>query len=92
MRSPTNSARRKLRGWKTSSGGLRCSKKNCWPGLLAATPDDDLVGVRAQADRELAPYRSKMPAAQIDQLLKQYIHKRYSRSMRLPRLSLFYMG
>jgi hypothetical protein len=59
--------------------------------LLAATPDDDLVSVRAQADRELIPYRSKMPAAQIDQLLKQYIHKRLLEKCRLPRLSLFYM-
>ena len=59
--------------------------------LLAATPDDDLVSVRAQADRELAPYRSKMPAAQIDQLLKQYIHKRLLEKYALPRLSLFYM-
>ena len=31
--------------------------------------------MRAEADRELAPYRRKMPAAQIDQLQKQYIHK-----------------
>jgi len=59
--------------------------------LLAATPDEDLVSVRAQADRELAPYRSKMPAAQIDQLLKQYIHKQLLEKYRLPRLSLFYM-
>ena len=59
--------------------------------LLAATPDDDLIGVRAQADRELAPYRSKMPGAQIDQLLKQYIHKRLLEKHGLPRLSLFYM-
>jgi hypothetical protein len=59
--------------------------------LVAATPDEDLVAVRAQADRELAPYRSKMPAAQIDQLLKQYIHKRLLEKYGLPRLSLFYM-
>jgi hypothetical protein len=59
--------------------------------LLAATPDDALVSVRAQADRELAPYRSRMPAAQIDQLLKQYIHKRLLEKCGLPRLSLFYM-
>jgi hypothetical protein len=59
--------------------------------LLAATPDKELVSVRAQADRELAPYRSKMPAAQIDQLLKQYIHKRLLEGYGLPRLSLFYM-
>ena len=59
--------------------------------LLAATPDADLVAVRAQADRELTPYRSKMPGAQIDQLLKQYIHKRLLEKYGFPRLSLFYM-
>ena len=59
--------------------------------LLAATPDAELVEVRAQADRELAPYRSKMPGAQIEQLLKQYIHKRLLEKHGLPRLSLFYM-
>jgi hypothetical protein len=59
--------------------------------LVAATPDEALVSVRAQADRELAPYRSKMPAAQIDQLLKQYIHKRLLEKYGLPRMSLFYM-
>jgi hypothetical protein len=59
--------------------------------LLAATPDDEIVSVRAQADRELAPYRSKMPSAQIEQLLKQYIHKRLLEKHNLPRLSVFYM-
>jgi len=59
--------------------------------LMAATSDADLMNVRAQADRELAPYRSKMPGAQIDQLLKQYIHKRLLEKYELPRLSLFYM-
>jgi hypothetical protein len=59
--------------------------------LLASTSDADLVSVRAQADRELAPYRSKMPGAQIDHLLKQYIHKRLLEKYGLPRLSLFYM-
>ncbi len=59
--------------------------------LLAAAPDEEIVGVRAQADRDLAPYRSKMPAAQIQQLYKQYIHKRLLEKYALPRLSLFYM-
>ncbi len=59
--------------------------------LIAATPDDDLVAVRAQADRELAPYRSKMSGPQIEQLLKQYVHKRLLEKYGLPRLSLFYM-
>ena len=59
--------------------------------LLAATPDEEIVAVRAQADRELAPYRRKMPAGQIEQLLKQFIHKRLLEKYGLPRLSLFYM-
>jgi hypothetical protein len=59
--------------------------------LLASTPDDEIVLVRAQADRELAPYRRNMPAAQIDQLQKQYTHKKLLEKYRLPRLSLFYM-
>lgn len=59
--------------------------------LLAATPDEDIVNVRAQADRELAPYRSKMPGPQIQQLRKQYVHKQLLEKYGLPRLSLFYM-
>ncbi len=59
--------------------------------LLASTPDDEVVAIRAQADRELAAYRRKMPAAQIDQLLKQYLQKRLLEKYGVPRLSLFYM-
>jgi hypothetical protein len=59
--------------------------------LLAATPDEQIVNVRAQADRDLVPYRSKMPSAQIGQLQKQYVHKRLLEKYGLPRLSLFYM-
>lgn len=59
--------------------------------LLAATPDEDLVAVRGEADRELAPYRRKMSGAQIEQLHKQYVHKRLLERYKLPRLSLFYM-
>ena len=59
--------------------------------LLASTPDEELVALRAQADREIAPYRSKMPGAQIEQLHKQYVHKMLLERHGLPRLSLFYM-
>jgi len=59
--------------------------------LLAAAPDEMLVEIRAAADRELAPYRRKMPAAQIQQLHKQYVNKRLLELHGLPRLSLFYM-
>jgi len=59
--------------------------------LLAATPDDQLVAARAEADRELAPYRRKMTVEQIERLHKQYVHKRVLEQYGVPRLSLFYM-
>jgi len=59
--------------------------------LLASTPDEAIIAVRADADRELAAYRRTMSAAQIDQLQKQYLHKRLLERYKLPRLSLFYM-
>lgn len=59
--------------------------------LMACASDDALVAVRAEADRDLAPYRRKMSAGQVEQLQKQYVHKRLLEQYRLPRLSLFYM-
>jgi hypothetical protein len=59
--------------------------------LLTATPDEELVAIRAQADRDLAPYRRKMSAPHIEQLQKQYVNDRLLQKYRLPRLSLFYM-
>jgi hypothetical protein len=70
---------------------LTVLEEKLFAALLAGTPDEELVSVRAQADRELAPYRRKMPGAQIEQLLKQYIHKRLLEKYGLPRLSLFYL-
>jgi hypothetical protein len=70
---------------------LTVAEEKLFAVLLAATPDEQIVTVRAEADRELAPYRRKMPAAQIEQLLKQYLHKRLLEKYGLPRLSLFYM-
>jgi hypothetical protein len=59
--------------------------------LLTATPDQELVAIRAQADRDLAPYRRKMSAPHIEQLQNQYINERLLEKYHLPRLSLFYM-
>ena len=70
---------------------LTVAEEKLFAVLLAATPDGQIVAVRAEADRELAPYRRKMPAAQIEQLQKQYVHKRLLEKYGLPRLSLFYM-
>jgi hypothetical protein len=70
---------------------LTVLEEKLFAALLAATPDEDIVSVRAQADRELSPYRHKMAATQIDQLQKQYVHKRLLEKYGVPRLSLFYM-
>jgi hypothetical protein len=70
---------------------LTVMEEKLFAGLLAATPDEQIVAVRAEADRELAPYRRNMSAPQIEQLQKQYLHKRLLERYGLPRLSLFYM-
>ncbi len=70
---------------------LSVLEEKLFAALLAATPDDEIVSVRAEADRELSAYRRKMAAPQIEQLQKQYIHKRLLEKYGLPRLSLFYM-
>jgi len=59
--------------------------------MMAAAPDEELVNVRAEADRDIAPYRRNMTAAQVEQLHKQYVHKRLLERCGVPRLSLFYM-
>ena len=48
--------------------------------------------LKAQAARELAPYRSKMGVVQLRQVEQQFVHKRLLEHYRLPRLSLFYMS
>jgi hypothetical protein len=60
--------------------------------ILAAEPEQDLVQLKEQAARELAPYRSRMQALQIRQIEQQFLHKRIIDKYRLPRLSLFYMS
>jgi hypothetical protein len=59
--------------------------------LLAVIPEDEIVAARAEADHALEPYSRKMPAAQIEQLRKQYVRKRSLDHYGLPRLSLFYL-
>ncbi len=59
--------------------------------LTVTAQQNQLVQLRAEAEREIAPYRSKMPGAQIQQLIKQFVHKRLFEQAKMPRLSLFYM-
>jgi hypothetical protein len=60
--------------------------------ILAAEPESELVSLKEQAARELAPYRSRMQALQIRQIEQQFLHKKIIDKYRLPRLSLFYMS
>lgn len=70
---------------------LTVGEEKLLAALLAATSDDVLFQTRSEADRDLAPYRSKMTATQIEQLHKQYVQKRLLEKYHVPRLSLFYM-
>jgi hypothetical protein len=70
---------------------LTVMEEKLFAALMSSVSDDELLAVRTEADRDLAPYRSKMPAAQIQQLHKQYCNKRLLEKYALPRLSLFYM-
>jgi hypothetical protein len=60
--------------------------------LLTSAPEEELVALREQATRELAPYRGKMQAVQIKQVQQQFLQKKLLEARNLPRLSLFYMS
>jgi len=71
---------------------LSVLEERMFAALLTATAEQDLVALREQAARELAPYRGKMQAAQIKQVQQQFLQKRLLEKWKLPRLSLFYMS
>jgi hypothetical protein len=71
---------------------LTVLEEKMFAALTTAAPEDELVALREQAARELAPYRSKMQAVQIKQVQQQFLQKRMLEARKLPRLSLFYMG
>lgn len=60
--------------------------------ILATTPEADLLALKEESARELAPYRRRMQATQIRQIETQFLHKRLVDKHQLPRLSLFYMS
>ncbi len=60
--------------------------------LRTAAPEDLLVRLDEHADRELAPYRSRMGAVQLRQVKHQFVQKQLLVHYNLPRLSLFYMS
>jgi hypothetical protein len=70
---------------------MTVAEEKLFAALWSHASDEELLEARAQAERELAPYRGKMTAAQIDQLLRQYGNKQLLERYKLPRLSLFYL-
>jgi hypothetical protein len=66
-------------------------EEKLFAALWSHASDEELMEARAQAERELAPYRGKMSGAQIEQLLRQYGNKQLLERHGLPRLSLFYL-
>jgi hypothetical protein len=56
--------------------------------LMAATPDDDLVNVRAEADRDISPYRRNMTAGPVEQLHKKYVTKGLLEQLGVARMNL----
>ena len=71
---------------------LSVLEEKMFAALLTSTPEEELVALREQAARELAPYRGKMQAVQIKQVQQQFLQKKLLEARKLPRLSLFYMG
>jgi hypothetical protein len=59
--------------------------------LTSSAPEEFMLDVRRELDRQLSPYRRKMNAAQLSQLERQYMQKRLWERYNLPRLSLFYL-
>ena len=60
--------------------------------ITAAAPEDLVVRIKEHAERELAPYRSRMGAVQVRQVKQQFEQKQLLVHYNLPRLSLFYMS
>lgn len=70
---------------------LTVAEEKLTAALAADAEEEALVAVRREMDRALAPYRRKIPAAQLAQLERQYMQKRLFEQFGLPRLSLFYL-
>ena len=71
---------------------LSVLEEKMFAALLTSASEDELVALREQAARELAPYRGKMQAVQIKQVQQQFLQKKMLETRKLPRLSLFYMS
>jgi hypothetical protein len=71
---------------------LTVLEEKMFAALLTSATEEELVALREQAARELAPYRGKMQAVQIKQVQQQFLQKKMLETRKLPRLSLFYLS
>lgn len=77
---------------ETLERSLTVLEEKLFASLTAAAPEELLVGLKEHADRELAPYRSRMGVVQLRQVKNQFVQKQLLVHYNLPRLSLFYMS
>jgi hypothetical protein len=70
---------------------LTVAEEKLTASLTANAPEEFMVDVHREMDRQLAPYRRKMTSAQLSQLERQYMQKRLWERYNIPRLSLFYL-
>jgi hypothetical protein len=71
---------------------LTVLEENLFNAVKTDAPEELRVGIKDNAARELAPYRSRMGAVQIRQVMSQFEQKQLLVHYNLPRLSLFYMS
>jgi hypothetical protein len=71
---------------------LTVLEEKLFDAVKSGAPEDLLVGIKEHAERELAPYRSRMGVVQIRQVMRQFEQKQLLVQYNLPRLSLFYMS
>jgi hypothetical protein len=71
---------------------LTAIEEKLFTTIAGAAPEDLKVRLKEHADRELAPYRSRMSAVQIRQVKQQFEQKQLLAAYNLPRFSLFYMS
>lgn len=71
---------------------LTVMEEKLFSALIATSAESDLLTLREESARELAPYRSRMKTEQIRQVEQQFLRKRLLEKYNLPRLSLFYMS
>ena len=70
---------------------LTVLEERMFSALQAVADEQELVAVRAEMDRALAPVRQSMGTEQVELLRKQFLQRRLLEKAGLPRLSLFYL-